>query len=167
MIECIRVDNRLIHGQVAVKWSRMLPIDRIIVANDKAANDKISKEALMMAAPASCKTIILTVERALTLLEDPKAKEHGILLIVGNINDLARVTENLSEKVKSIVLGNYGLLEATDQKERKKITSYFAYSEDEGEKLHEVAEYAKNQKCSFVIQALPDASATDAAKIFG
>ena len=34
MIKMMRVDDRLIHGQVAVMWSKELGIQRIIVASD-------------------------------------------------------------------------------------------------------------------------------------
>lgn len=40
MIEMIRLDDRLVHGQVAVIWSKRLGVDRIIVASDEAANDE-------------------------------------------------------------------------------------------------------------------------------
>ena len=41
MIKAIRIDERLIHGQVAVAWSTTLGVDSILVANDKAASDEI------------------------------------------------------------------------------------------------------------------------------
>ena len=40
MISMIRLDERLIHGQVAVVWSRYLGVDRIVVANDEILNNE-------------------------------------------------------------------------------------------------------------------------------
>ena len=37
MIKWVRLDERMIHGQVATKWSRTLGVDRIVVADDTAA----------------------------------------------------------------------------------------------------------------------------------
>ena len=37
MIKMLRIDDRLIHGQIAVVWSKELGVDRIVVANDKVA----------------------------------------------------------------------------------------------------------------------------------
>lgn len=37
MVELLRVDDRLLHGQVAYAWSKSLPIDLIIIANDEAS----------------------------------------------------------------------------------------------------------------------------------
>lgn len=40
MIKELRVDDRLIHGQIALTWPKALQINHIIVANDKASKDK-------------------------------------------------------------------------------------------------------------------------------
>ena len=42
----IRIDARMIHGQVAVMWSNYLRVNRIMVANDAVAEDEITKSAL-------------------------------------------------------------------------------------------------------------------------
>ena len=39
MIKLFRIDERLIHGQIAIKWSRHTGVDSIVVANDHAADD--------------------------------------------------------------------------------------------------------------------------------
>ena len=43
MIAMMRVDDRLIHGQVAVMWSKNLQVDRILVANDQIAEQQSVK----------------------------------------------------------------------------------------------------------------------------
>ena len=82
MIKLIRLDERMIHGQVAIKWSRHTGVDRIIVANDAAASNPIVQKSLMMAAPPTAKVAIKSVADAIKLLSDPKAANHSILLIV-------------------------------------------------------------------------------------
>ena len=64
MIKHLRIDNRLIHGQVAVMWRSRIGAERIIVTNDKVAADPIQKMALPMAArgtPVSVFTIAETL----------------------------------------------------------------------------------------------------------
>lgn len=63
MIRLIRLDERMIHGQIAIKWSRHTGVNRIIVANDEAASNDIVKKSLLMAAPSTCKTAIRSVEK--------------------------------------------------------------------------------------------------------
>ncbi|MFW6694792.1 PTS system mannose/fructose/N-acetylgalactosamine-transporter subunit IIB [Streptomyces sp. MAR4 CNX-425] len=50
-VKLIRVDDRLIHGQVAVGWTRSLGVDHIVVADDKVAGDAMQKTLMKMAAP--------------------------------------------------------------------------------------------------------------------
>ena len=52
MIKMFRIDERLIHGQIAIKWSRHTGVDHIVVGNDAAANSPIIQKSLKMAAPA-------------------------------------------------------------------------------------------------------------------
>lgn len=94
MIKWVRLDERMIHGQVATKWSRTLGVDRIVVADDTAAASDIMQKSLMMAAPATCKTAIVTVDKAVSLCNDPRAAGLKILLIVSTPENLLRVAKD-------------------------------------------------------------------------
>lgn len=52
MIKLLRVDERLIHGQVAFAWTNSLKADCILIVNDAVAADKLRSTSLKMAAPA-------------------------------------------------------------------------------------------------------------------
>ena len=56
-IALIRVDFRLVHGQVVVKWSKVAKVSKIIVINDVIAKDKTLKSVYKMAAPAGVKVL--------------------------------------------------------------------------------------------------------------
>ena len=109
MIKLVRLDERLIHGQVAIKWSRHTGVDRIVVANDEAAGNKIIQQSLMMAAPATAKVTIRSVADSITLLKDPRAAGHKILVIISNPKDLIKILE----EVKDIPLINVGTVSYT------------------------------------------------------
>lgn len=49
----VRIDERLIHGQVAAVWTNTLNATRIMVIDDMAAKDEIQKIALKMACPST------------------------------------------------------------------------------------------------------------------
>ncbi|TXX29607.1 Firmicu-CTERM sorting domain-containing protein, partial [Escherichia coli] len=55
MIKLVRIDHRLLHGQVVFSWSKFFNINRIIVANDEAANDEFKKMSLNLSKPAGIK----------------------------------------------------------------------------------------------------------------
>ena len=46
MINHIRLDERLIHGQVAIKWSRHTGVSHIVVANDAASESPLIQKTL-------------------------------------------------------------------------------------------------------------------------
>ncbi|WP_301094826.1 PTS sugar transporter subunit IIB, partial [Faecalibaculum rodentium] len=41
MITFMRVDDRIIHGQIITRWSKEYPCDGIIAVNDKAATTPV------------------------------------------------------------------------------------------------------------------------------
>ena len=49
MIKLVRVDHRLLHGQVIFSWTKQVGTNYIIVADDKVPNDPISMMALSIA----------------------------------------------------------------------------------------------------------------------
>ena len=112
MFKQLRLDERLIHGQVAIKWSRHSGVDRIICASDAAAANPIIQKSLMMAAPATCKTAIKSVDDVLKMMENPKAADHDILMLCQTPEDLLKLLENLSVKPEWVNVGNFGRVAA-------------------------------------------------------
>lgn len=72
MIKLVRIDYRLLHGQVVFAWTRALDIDHIIVANAKAAADAFITMSLNLAKPAGVTLDIATVEQAAEKLNSGK-----------------------------------------------------------------------------------------------
>ena len=81
MIKALRIDHRLVHGQVAFTWSHHLGITRIIVIDDKSANDDFQKMALNMAKPAGTKLNVFTVDKALERVEKIESFTDNIFII--------------------------------------------------------------------------------------
>ena len=160
MIKLCRLDDRMIHGQIVTKWSRVVPIDRIIVANDQAGSNPIIAKSLLMAAPGNIKVAVKTVKDAVELLHNPKASAHDILLIVANPQDLLTVVEQV-EGIHRVNIGNWGLLEASDGKQREMVSQFVALSEDEKAILAKVNEKVED----FVLQVTPDVSAIKVSSI--
>lgn len=107
MIKMFRIDKRLIHGQIAIKWSRHTGVDHIVVGNDAAANSPIIQKSLKMAAPAGIKTAIRGVDDAIALLNDPRCESMKILMLVNSPEDAERVVAAVSG-IPYINIGNYG-----------------------------------------------------------
>lgn len=56
MIQMIRVDYRLLHGQVAVSWTSALGADCILLVSDTVLNDKLRLQALSLAKPEGARS---------------------------------------------------------------------------------------------------------------
>lgn len=107
LIKLFRIDERLIHGQIAIKWSRHTGVDSIVVANDKAAASPLVQKSLKMAAPAGIKTVIKSLDAAVATLNDPRCEPLKVLVLVNSPKDAV----TLARQVKGIPfvnVGNYG-----------------------------------------------------------
>jgi len=104
MIKLIRIDDRLVHGQVAFTWVPSLGIDCLIVANDKIAKDDFQKMTLGLAKPAGVKFLIKSVADTIVFLNDEKSKPAKILALINSVKDAATLAMGVSE-ISSINLG--------------------------------------------------------------
>lgn len=100
-----RIDDRLIHGQVAAYWVNSLNIHRIMVANDEVAVDEMQKSILRMAAPPGIRTSIISKEKAATNIKSGKYDNQRVFLIIKDPQDALDLI-NLGVKLDSINVGN-------------------------------------------------------------
>ena len=78
----IRVDDRLIHGQVATRWATGLKVNRIMIIDDAVAVNETEKSILRMAAPAGVNTSILQFEKALANIKNGNYAGQRVMLVV-------------------------------------------------------------------------------------
>ena len=60
-----RIDNRLVHGQVATQWCGAIGANLILVANDEVAGNSLRQGLMNMAAPAYAAMRYWTVEKTI------------------------------------------------------------------------------------------------------
>ncbi|MEG0034785.1 MAG: PTS sugar transporter subunit IIB [Bacilli bacterium] len=107
MIKLFRLDERLIHGQIAIKWSRHTGVGHIVVANDAASKSEFIQKTLKMAAPAGIKTAVKSVDDAIKLLNDSRCEAMKILVLVNNPKDALTMVNNV-KGIPFVNVGNYG-----------------------------------------------------------
>jgi len=101
----VRMDNRLIHGQILVSWNAEFPIDHIIVTNDKVAADPIQVKLLKAVAPIGSKVSVLSIKDCVEYCNSPEAEKENIFIIAKYPEDgLALVEQGL--KMPVLNLGN-------------------------------------------------------------
>lgn len=141
MIKMLRIDERLIHGQVAVAWCTTLGVDSVIVANDEVAKDEVSIMSLKMAAPQNLKVVIKSVNDAINLLSDPRIEGRKVLLLVNNPTDALTLIKN-APGIPEVNVGNFGMF--SNDKSRTTLSTSFAVNTEEREVFKEIVKLRPN-----------------------
>ena len=92
----VRIDDRMIHGQVATQWTNQLSANRIMVINNEVANDDVKKAVVRLAAPPNVRTSIITREVAVKNLID-----NGLPITSVNVGNLSR--RNGTERIRPTI----------------------------------------------------------------
>ncbi len=120
MITQIRVDDRLIHGQVAMVWTKELNAPLLVVANDEAAKNEVMQMTLKMAVPNGMKLLIRSVEEAIGIFNDPRGKDKRMFVIVNSVVDANKIAQNV-EDIETVNVANAGRFDKSDPKSKKMI----------------------------------------------
>ena len=108
----VRMDERLIHGQVAGIWAPSLHTQRIIVINDEAAADTLQKSSLRMAAPTSMRLSVLPVESAAKNIRSGKYGKQRLFRVFKNPTDVLRYLK-AGGKLTHVNVGNMSYKEGS------------------------------------------------------
>ena len=106
-VALVRVDNRLVHGQVLEAWLPALDAHGILVADDEAAGNVLARSAMALAIPPGVNFEVLRVEAAAGLLrpggKGPQAPRTLVLL--RDVRDAVALSE-AGVPVPQLNLGN-------------------------------------------------------------
>ena len=96
-VQLLRIDSRLLHGQVTTSWARALSIDYILVVSDAVAHDKIRKALMLQVKPANVNVKILTLAKMERLLQDSRFDTLKVMILVESpIDALTLIQKGLS-----------------------------------------------------------------------
>ncbi len=109
-----RIDDRLIHGQVATGWAKETKCQRIIVCNDDVAKDNIRKTLLVQVAPPGVKASVVGIEKAIRVYKNPKYDGVRVLYLFTNPTDVLRMVEG-GVDIKSVNIGGISFKEGKRQ----------------------------------------------------
>jgi PTS system mannose-specific IIB component len=103
-IALVRIDDRLIHGQVATVWSKASKCQRIIVCNDEVANDEMRTTLLTQVAPPGVQAHVVDIEKAVRVINNPKYENDIVMLLLTCPQDVVRLV-NAGIDIKSVNIG--------------------------------------------------------------
>ena len=99
-----RIDDRLIHGQVATVWSKVTGCNRIMCVSDEVAKDELRKKLLLQVVPPGLKGYVIPVAKAVEAYKNPKYDSFKTLFLFTNPKDVLRAVKG-GIPFKSVNLG--------------------------------------------------------------
>ncbi|RKW09549.1 MAG: PTS mannose transporter subunit IIAB, partial [Cardiobacterium sp.] len=90
-IPLLRIDSRLIHGQVATSWAKAVKCDAIFAISDEVASDPLRSKLLLQVAPAHLQSYVITVDKAIKVWHNPMYADRKVLWLVTKPGDIVRL----------------------------------------------------------------------------
>lgn len=92
-IAAVRIDTRLLHGQVATAWTKQIAPNRIIVVSDGVAHDELRKTMIEQAAPPGVPANVVPINKMVEVAKDPRFGATKAFLLFETPQDLLRCIE--------------------------------------------------------------------------
>ena len=114
VIGLARIDDRLIHGQVATRWTKETNVQRIIVVSDEVAADTVRKTLLTQVAPPGVTAHVVDVAKMIRVYNNPKYAGERVMLLFTNPTDVERLVEG-GVKITSVNIGGMAFRQGKTQ----------------------------------------------------
>lgn len=151
----IRIDERLIHGQVATMWTNALHLTRLMVIGDDIVKNDIQKTALKTACPHGVHLSILTAKGAARRINSGKYQGQTVLILVKNPGVLRELVDN-GVKLPEINVGNM-----STKANSRQVAKSVAVTEEEIENF----KYLDQKGCYLYHQMVPAEEKEDFMKL--
>ena len=115
MIIQLRIDDRLIHGEVVAMWLGYTNADVVCVADDATATNAMLKMAMSLAKPAGIDMPILTVDDAISYLNENADSKRRIFAVTQNVQNAVKIAQGV-EALKDV---NAGAMRASERPEHQ------------------------------------------------
>lgn len=149
----VRVDYRLLHGQVAFSWTQALGADALLLVSDTVKNDPLRMKALRLAKPAGTKVVIKTSDEAIQQIKSGVTDKYKLFIICETLPIASKLVKEIGEK--AINLGNMPFAEDKEQ-----VTKSIFLNKEDKELIKELAD----QGVDLFIQMVPSENKIDAKK---
>ncbi len=107
----VRIDDRLIHGQVISYWIPALSVERIVIIDDKIAGDEVRMATLKFGCPGKIKLAIITPKSAAEKFKAGLDEGSRVMILCTGPDQLVQLAE-AGFVVDTITVGNISTREA-------------------------------------------------------
>ena len=151
----LRIDDRLLHGQIGRYWSKEVGTDIIVVANDEVHDKKDQQKLMDLVTPIGSKTYFLSVDQTATEFPDLEDDKEALILVESPRDALRLIGKGIV--ADSINVGN---MRNTGSK--KEINTSIYVDNKDIEYLNKLRDAGK----SLDLRSNPSDEPTDPDKIF-
>ena len=106
-VRLVRVDFRLMHGQVVTAWLKQVSADAILIVDDKLASDKFLAQVFLMAKPPGVKVAIRSIEKAVAAFQNDSFKSEKMLVLFKSIETVKKAFD-LGFPLEKLQVGGLG-----------------------------------------------------------
>ena len=128
----VRVDDRLIHGQVVTQWVKVFKAQKIVVIDNNVAKDKMQKNILKFAAPPEMKVSIFSVDKAVEVWNKNQFGNMNVFVLFKDVKQIKELEEK-GVKFNEITIGNMSVVG-----DRKLIYNSTGFTEEEAQALFDL-----------------------------
>ncbi len=150
-----RIDNRLIHGQVATQWCGSIGANLILVANDEVAGNSFRQSLMDMAAPSYAQTRYWTVDKTISTIHRASDAQK-IFIVCETPSDVLRLVEG-GVPIKKVNIGNMHMAEG-----KRQVAGSVAVDDTDVEAFRKL----KDLGVELEIRKVPSTSSEDIGKLF-
>lgn len=153
----VRIDDRLIHGQVVTQWMKDTHANKVLIIDDKLPEDAFMKRVLKAAAPPGVKCIIKNVADSIPYIQgDPKTDDEAILVLV-KYPSVIEALLDAGISIPKVILGGMGI-----RGDRKVFNRNVAANEEEVECMKRIV----SKGSEMVYQLVPSEAPVDVRSYF-
>lgn len=150
-IAAVRIDTRLLHGQVATAWTKQIAPNRIIVVSDGVAHDELRKTMIEQAAPPGVPANVVPISKMVEVAKDPRFGATKAFLLFETPQDLLKCVEG-GVDIKKVNIGSMA-----HSVGKVVVTNAIAMGEDDVKTLEEL----KAKGVEFEARKVPSDSSED------
>ena len=147
----VRIDTRLLHGQVATTWTKQINPNRIIVVSDGVAHDELRKTMIEQAAPPGVHANVVPIKKMAEVVKDTRFGDTKAMLLFENPQDLLKGIE-AGVDIKEVNIGSMA-----HSKGKVVVTNAVAMGDDDVKTL----EALKAKGVKFEVRKVPSDSSED------
>ena len=150
-----RIDNRLIHGQVATQWNSTIGANLILVANDEVSTNTMRQNLMKMAAPTGVATRFFSLQHTIEIIGKASPKQK-IFIICENPEDVLTLVKG-GVPIKKVNIGNMHMAEG-----KRQVATSVAVSDEDVAAFKELQE----RGVELEIRRVPSTPVEDVNKLF-